>query len=79
MQEWLVFSDYAPESNLIPTFVIVPFVENFVFVFVFVFFNYAPEMYLLVTFIIVQPAQKSAHIGKMPPTQCFALLVIPNR
>ena len=78
MQEWLVFSDYAPESNLIPTFVIVPF-----FVFVFVFFNYAPEAYLIVTFIIVivslLPAQKFAHIGKMPPTQCFALLVIPNR
>ena len=45
MQEWLVFSDYAPESNLIPTFVIVPFFENFVFVFV--FFNYAPEAYLI--------------------------------
>ena len=77
MQEWLVFSDYAPESNLIPTFVIVPIFENFVFVFVFL--NYAPEAYLIVTFIIVQPAQKFAHIGKMPPTQCFALLVIPNR
>ena len=77
VQEWLVFSDYAPESNLIPTFVIVPFFENFVFVFVFL--NYAPEGYLIVTFIIVQPAQKFAHIGKMPPTQCFALLVIPNR
>ena len=45
MQEWLVFSDYAPESNLIPTFVIVPFFENFVFVFV--FFDYAPEAYLI--------------------------------
>ena len=39
MQEWLVFSDYAPESNLIPTFVIVPFFKKFVFVFL----NRAPE------------------------------------
>ena len=33
VQEWLVFSDYAPESNLIPTFVIVLFFKKIVFVF----------------------------------------------
>ena len=49
MQEWLVFSDYAPESNLIPTFVIVPFFNKFVFL------NHAPETYLIVTIVIVQP------------------------
>ena len=51
MQEWLVFSDYAPESNLIPTFVIVPFFKKIVFVFL----NHAPETYLIVTIVIVQP------------------------
>ena len=51
VQEWLVFSDYAPESNLIPTFVIVPFFKKIVFVFL----NHAPETYLIVTIVIVQP------------------------
>ena len=43
MQEWLVFSNYAPESNLISTFVIALFFENIVFVFL----DYTPESNLI--------------------------------
>ena len=69
MQEWLVFSDYAPESNLIPTFVIVPFFNKFVFL------NHAPETYLIVTIVIVQ----FSHLKNLPIlARCLQPNVLPS-